>query len=114
MPQVRPLLAAGSAALTAVGVAEVLDHLVGLVGVDEEDATLDLAQLGLLGRSVVDPTIGVVAGRMRARHYQRTRCAVSMADCIGACSAFVRAEPLATSDPRLLDVCHAEGSQRSS
>ncbi|MHB8220359.1 MAG: PIN domain-containing protein [Acidimicrobiales bacterium] len=108
-PNVRLLLDAGGAALTAVGVAEVLDHLVRLVGVDEEDAALDLAQLGLLEGIVVDATIGGAAGRLRARHYHRTRCAVSMAECISACSAHVRAEPLATSDPHLLDVCHAEG-----
>lgn len=107
--EVRLLLDAGGAALTAVGVAEVLDHLVRLVHVDEENATLDLAQLGLLDGIAVDSAIGVAAGRLRARHYHRTRCAVSMADCIAACSAHVRSEPLATSDPHLLDVCHAEG-----
>jgi hypothetical protein len=41
--QVRPLLTGGDATLTAVGVAEVIDHLVRLVGADEENAALDLA-----------------------------------------------------------------------
>lgn len=108
-PEVRLLLEAGGAVLTAIGVAEVLDHLVRRVGVDEEVATLDLAQLSLLEGVIVDSAIGVAAGLLRARHYHRTRCAVSMADCIAAKTARTRAEPLATSDPDLLDICHAEG-----
>ncbi len=39
--EVRPLLVAGDANLTAVGVAEVLDHMVRLAGANEEDAALD-------------------------------------------------------------------------
>ena len=106
--EVRPLVDANDAALTAVGVAEVLDHLIRLVGVDEEDAILDLAQLGLIECIVVDSSIGVSAGRLRARRYHRTRCAVSMADCIAAEVARSRTEALATSDPHLLDLCHEE------
>lgn len=107
--EVSPLLEAGDAALTAVGLGEVMDHLVRHVGADEEDATLDLAQLGLLEATAVDPRIGAAAGRLRARHYHRIRCSVSMADCIAAETARHRVEALATSDPHLLDVCHAEG-----
>jgi predicted nucleic acid-binding protein len=108
-PEVRVLLDAGDVALTAVGVAEVLDHLVRIVGADEEDATLDLAQLGLLDGIVIDSAVGASAGRLRARRYHRTRCAVSMADCIAAQVAHVQADSLATSDPALVDICHAEG-----
>jgi predicted nucleic acid-binding protein len=107
-PEVGRLLDAGDAVLTAVGVAEVLDHLVRLVGADEEDATLDLAQLDLLDGIVIDSAVGASAGRLRARRYHRSRCRVSMADCIAAEVAHVRADPLATSDPHLLDLCHAE------
>jgi len=108
-PEVRTLLDRGDALLTAIGVAAVLDHLVRLVGSDEEDATVDVAQLGLLDGIVVDSAVGVSAGRLRGRRYHRTRCAVSMADCVAAQVAQVRAEPLASSDPHLLDLCHAEG-----
>lgn len=107
--QVRTLLCAGDAALTAVGVGEVLDHLVRLLGVDEDAAVLDLAELGLLEAIAVDATLGAAAGRLRGRHYHRTRCAVSMADCVGAETARRRTDVLATSDPHLLDVCHDEG-----
>jgi PIN domain nuclease of toxin-antitoxin system len=107
--EVRPLLDSGDATLTAVGVAEVLDHLIRLAGADEEDAALDLAQLGLLGGIDVDSDLGLASGRLRARRYHRSRCAVSMADCIAAEAARQTATSLATSDPHLLDLCHIEG-----
>jgi PIN domain nuclease of toxin-antitoxin system len=105
---VRPLIEAGDGALTAVGLAEVLDHLVRLAGADEDDAVLDLAQLGLIDAIAVDANIGSAAGRLRARRYHRTRCPISMADCIAAETARATRHPLATADPDLLDVCHAE------
>ena len=107
--EVLPLLDNGDAILTAVGVAEVLDHLVRLTGAEEEDAALDLAQLGLLDGVVVDCDLGVAAGRLRARRYHRSRCAVSMADCIAAEAARQASTRLATSDPHLLDLCRTEG-----
>lgn len=105
---VHPLLESGVGVLTAVGLAEVLDHLVRLAKVDEDDAVLDLAQLGLLDALPVDADTGSAAGRLRARYYHRTRCAVSMADCIAAETARATKRSLATADPDLLDVCHAE------
>ena len=108
-PEVRPLLDSGEANLTAIGVAEVLDHLVRLAGADEEDAALDLAQLGLLDGVIVDSDLGLAAGRLRGRRYHRSRCAVSMADCIAAEAARQEATGLATSDTHLLDLCRVEG-----
>jgi predicted nucleic acid-binding protein len=106
--QIRPLLEAGDGALTAVGLAEVLDHLVRLAGADEDDAVLDLAQLGLLDAIPINAGTGNAAGRLRSRHYHRTRCPISMADCIAAEIARATRRPLATADPDLLDVCHTE------
>ena len=106
---VRPLLEDGSGALTAVGLGEVLDHLVRLAMADEDEAVLDLAQLGVLDALPVPADTGSAAGRLRARRYHRTRCAVSMADCIAAETARTSGRPLATADPHLLQVCHAEG-----
>jgi predicted nucleic acid-binding protein len=87
----------------------VLDHLVRLAEADEEDAALDLAQLGLLEGIVVDSELGLGAGRLRARHYHRSRCPVSMADCVAAEAARRTGQALATCDPHLLDLCHKEG-----
>lgn len=106
--EVRPLLDGGDAALTAVGVAEVLDYLIRLAGADEETAALDLAQLGLLDGVAVGSEVALGAGRVRARYYHRIGCAVSMADCIAAEVARLRGTPLATSDPHLLDLCRIE------
>lgn len=105
---VRALLEAGDGALTTVGLAEVLDHLVRLAGADEDDAVLDLAQLGLLDAVPVHAGTGNAAGYLRSRHYHRTRCPISMADCIAAESARAIRRPLATADPDLLDVCQTK------
>lgn len=108
-PEVRVLLDDHASSLTALGVAEVLDHLVRIAGANEEDAALDVAQLGLLDGAAVGSTLGIAVGQLRARHYHRRRCEVSLADCVAAEVARSRREALATSDPHLLDVCHAEG-----
>lgn len=107
-PLVRKLLDDPESALTSLGVAEVVDHLVRVVGVDEEEALLDLAQLGVLDGTATDAEVGMAAGRLRARRYHRAHCAVSLADCVAAEVARARGRPLATSDPHLLDVCRDE------
>jgi PIN domain nuclease of toxin-antitoxin system len=105
---VAGLLTAREAALTAVGLGEVFDQLVRVAGGDEEEVALDLAELGLLDALGVDAALGAAAGRLRARHYHRTRRPVSMADCVVAETGRALARPVATSDPHLLGVCHAE------
>ncbi|HTE85911.1 MAG TPA: hypothetical protein VK821_14375 [Dehalococcoidia bacterium] len=59
------------AALTALGIAEVLDHVQRLASAEEDDAALDLAQLRLGAPPALDTDIAVRAGLLRARHYQR-------------------------------------------
>ena len=108
-PEVQRLLDSGTGALTALGVAEVVDHLVRLVGVSEEDAALDVAQLGLAGPDPIDGDLALQAGLLRARHYHRRNRAVSLADCVAAEAARSLGSPLATSDSHLLDVCRDEG-----
>jgi PIN domain nuclease of toxin-antitoxin system len=110
-PQVATLLQRKDARLTAVGVAEVFDHLLRVVKVDEEQAALDLAEIGLLEAVPVEGGLGLAAGRLRARRYHRARSVLSLADCVAAEAARALSEPLATSDPHLLEVCHAERIQ---
>ena len=95
--------------LTSLGVAEVLDHLVRLVGVDEDDAVLDVAQLGLDAPTSVSADLAMCSGLLRARHYQRKTRAVSLADCVAAEAARQAGASLATADPHLLDLCREEG-----
>lgn len=107
--QVQQLLAEDSAAsLTVLGVAEVLDHLVRLVDVDEDDAVLDLAQLGLAAPPALTAKVALQAGLLRAGHYHRRDRAISLADCVLAESARASGSPVATADPHLLDTCRAE------
>ncbi len=109
-PEVRELLVSDEGALlTAVGVAEVLDHLVRLAGADEDEAVLDVAELGLGSPPPLDGDLAVRAGLLRARHYHRTSRPVSLADCVAAATARQVGRPLATADPHLLDMCGDEG-----
>ena len=96
------------ARLTAVGVAEVIDHLVRLLGASEDDAALDIAQLGLADAVPVDPTPAIRAGMLRARHYHRRHRAVSLADCVAAEATRIHGAALETVDPHLLDLCRHE------
>ena len=56
------------ALLTSLGVAQVLDHIVRLASTEEDEAVLDLAQLGLMTPAVVEADLGARVGLFRARH----------------------------------------------
>jgi len=96
------------AALTTLGIAEVLDHLVRLADAEEDEAVLDLAQLGLGTPTAVEAEVTIRAGLLRARHYHRTNRAVSLADCVAAETARPLGRRLASADPHLLDLCRDE------
>lgn len=96
-------------ALTLLGVAEVLDYLVRLGGADEDEAALDLAQLGLDPPPPLDAAIAQRSGLLRARHYHRRHRAVSLADCVLAETVRGLEATVATADPHLLETCAAEG-----
>jgi predicted nucleic acid-binding protein len=91
--------------LTSLGVAEVLDHLVRLADAEEDEAVLDLAQLGLMTPAAVEADLGARAGLLRARHYHRKNRAVSLADCVAAETSRQLDCRLASADPHLLDMC---------
>jgi predicted nucleic acid-binding protein len=107
--QVQQLMAdAEDALLTPLGVAEVLDHLVRLANAEEDEAVLDLAQLGLATPTAVGAELAARAGLLRARHYHRNNRAVSLADCVAAETARPLGCRLASADPHLLDLCRDE------
>ncbi|MCY4614858.1 MAG: PIN domain-containing protein [Chloroflexi bacterium] len=95
-------------ALTVLGIAEVVDRLVRRAGIDRDQASLDVAQLGLAAPPL-DPPLAVRAGLLRARHYHRRTRAISLADCVAAETARRLDASLATSDPALLATCDDEG-----
>ena len=58
---------------------------------------------------VVDDAIGLSAGELHARHYDRKTSPLSMADCIALATAIILQEALATSDRPLAAVAVIEG-----
>ncbi|MEP6761820.1 MAG: PIN domain-containing protein [Sporichthyaceae bacterium] len=99
--------------LTAANAAEVFDQLVRVYEREPDDVHADIALLATAGMELVPVTAyqGLAAARLRARHYDRKRRAVSLADCITAATALNRNAALATSDPALAAVVRAEGGQ---
>lgn len=97
--------------LSVVNQAEVIDRLVRLFGWPVDDVEADLALLTDAGMrlSPVDAECAVRAGRLRALHYQRERCAVSLADCVSAATALLAGLPCATADPALAMLVRAQG-----
>ena len=64
-------------------------------------AALELLEAGGLGTIPVDRDIGVEAGRLHARFYDRRTSPLSRADCVALATAMSLGEPLATSDAPL-------------
>lgn len=96
--------------LTAINAAEVLDQLVRVYGRDADDVHADLMLLAHTGVQLTETSaeVGLLAGRLRARHYHRERMAVSLADCVAAATALSTGQPLATADPHLASLIRAE------
>ncbi|HEY0816398.1 MAG TPA: PIN domain-containing protein [Pseudonocardia sp.] len=110
--EVAELLRAGSTLATA-NAAEVIDQMVRVWERPADDVEGDLAVLSATGLRVcpLDTELAVEAGRLRAVHYHRATCAVSMADCVAAVTALRLDEPLATADPALAAVVRAEAGR---
>jgi predicted nucleic acid-binding protein len=108
-PEVSQMLRHHDVVLTSLGLAEVIDHMVRVAGADLDEVLLDLASIGLLDVQPLDNRTVISAGALRAARYHRSRCVVSLADCVAAETARSMGGSLCTSDPHLLDVCHAEG-----
>ncbi len=100
----------GPTLLPAVNQAEIVDQMVRTYRRDADDVEADLALLSQAGMDIepLDSATAVLAGRLRARHYHRERCAVSLADCVAAATALINDRPLATADPALAGVLRAE------
>ena len=75
--------------------------------------TLDalvLLESGGLHIAAVDADIGITAGELHARHYDRKTSPLSMADCVALATSLSLAQPLATSDPALAAAARLEGA----
>lgn len=78
----------------------------------ETAATMDallLLEAGGLRIVPVDADLGLDAGGLHARLYDRRTSPLSMADCVALATALSLNEPLATSDPPLALAAQNEG-----
>ena len=93
--------------ITAINTGELLDRLARVYGAPVSQVQADIAELGIFVSSV-DAELVAEAAQLRAGHYHRERCPVSLADCIAAAHALDRDSQLATSDAALIAVMRAE------
>jgi PIN domain nuclease of toxin-antitoxin system len=106
---VEQILFSGEQTIMAtVNMAETIDRMRRLHGVDSDSLEADLLETGI-HFSAVDTALATEAAELRASHYHRTRRSVSLADCIAAALALDRGYRLATSDPALLALVVDEG-----
>lgn len=99
--------------MAAANAAEVVDQLVRVYGRDADDVHADLALLSHTAMEITPVTadLGILAGRLRARRYERKAMAVSLADCIAAATALARDDSLATADAALATLLRSEGGR---
>lgn len=97
--------------VSAITVAETMDVLVRgrRQRIEACDAQLRLLYAGGLEVVPVDEEVGRLAGLLRARHWDRDRRPVSLADCTTLATAMISREPLATADAALIGAARAEG-----
>lgn len=99
------------ATISALNLAEVIDVMARIFARTPADTRNAVALLedGGLHIASVDAQIGIAAGELHARYYDRKASPLSMADCIALATAVRLREPLATSDPPLAAAARAEG-----
>ena len=100
-------------ALSAANYAEIVDHIMRRGGLDADEAEVCMRLLVEAGTRIinVDDHLAAHAGALRAEHYHRDTCAVSLADCCALATSLTLGTPLATSDPSLAAVARAEGCE---
>lgn len=105
---VEPLVRQGI--LGAPNAAEVLDVCVRAHANDERVVRerLEWLAAGGLEFEPLELDVALAAGVLRARHYRRRQCEISLADCFALALAKHRRAPLATADPDLASVARAE------
>ncbi len=91
--------------------AEILDVMTRIYGRSVAATMTALAMLETAGLQVqvVDGAIGISAGELHARHYDRKSSPLSMADCMALATAAAVGEALATSDRPLAAAALIEG-----
>jgi PIN domain nuclease of toxin-antitoxin system len=106
--EVQPLLSSGL--ICAPNVAEVIDVCVRVYGNGDADVRerIGWLQTGGLEVTALDVGLALTAGSLRAQHYRRRTCEVSLGDCCALALAHQRGLALATSDPDLAAAARTE------
>ena len=97
--------------ISAINLAEIVDVMTRVFGQAPGDvrAALELLEAGGLEFVPIDGDLGIEAGRLHAKFYDRRTSPLKMADCVALASAMSLNEPLATSDPPLAAAARAVG-----
>ena len=108
--QVRTILREGDAAVASTNLAETLDVYQRVHGLPIARAMEALEPLfeSALTPVALNLQLAQRAGEIRARHYHRVSCPISLADAVLIASAGAM-DRVATADPHLLTVAGAEG-----
>jgi predicted nucleic acid-binding protein len=103
--QVRAILREGNAAIATANLAETLDVSARLYGMPIARAMelLDPLLEGPLRPVPLDAAIARRAAAVRAEHYHRSTCPISLADCV-LIAAAGQDSAIATADPDVLEV----------
>lgn len=111
-PDVETILREDDVCITAVTYAEVVDQAVRVQkkAMAEVARAIDpLITSEALRIAAVSLTVGVRAGELRAQHYDRRSCPVSLGDCILLGAAAIGSADVATSDQAVTDVAREIG-----
>ncbi len=86
------------------------DRAISSRNINSEFVEAVMAMLARDGMTITTATASIAfeAGRLRATHYDKKACSVSMADCFAAATALLGGAAVATSDPRLVAIMLAE------
>lgn len=97
--------------ISAINLAESVDVLVRVYGIEESDVAdaIDLLEIGGLDVVAVEAQSAWQAGLLRARSYRKRVAEVSQADCVAIVTAQARADALITTDKPLAAVARAQG-----
>ncbi len=108
--EVEEIVRSQPVGMTAANLFETTDQLVRLYGWSPAKASENFGQL--VGREIrivpLDEDIAWRGALLRARHYNRNTCDLSLADCVLLASAG-RDDSIATADPAVAAVARAEG-----
>jgi uncharacterized protein with PIN domain len=110
--EVRELLRTRETHVIVVNLAEALDVVQRVHGVPVAEVRAVLDQLildGALSIAVSEDSDAWLTASLRARHYDRKDCAVSVPDCFLLAHALASDGVVATADPAVLATASAEG-----